>query len=119
MGLLDGGIAGIVGSALNVLTLTGTLTRASGTTVDTYGDPVTSSTDYAFKGFDETPSAAYRARAGIPIGDVIIQVVGTSISTVPQIDDLIAFRGKSWRVRVVSTDPARALYACQCFEVTV
>lgn len=117
MGLLDGGIAGIVGRATAGITLSGTLTRASGTTVDSYGDPVTSSTDYAFRGFREDYSAAYRARAGIPVGDCRIMIVATSLAVAPQVDDLITLQGKSYRARVVSTDPATAMFDCQVFEV--
>jgi hypothetical protein len=119
MSLLDGGIATIVGNALSSIMLDGTLQRTVATTADAYGDPVESSvTSYAIKAFDEEYTAAYRAVAGIPETDSKVNILASLLAVEPQPDDVIVFRGRTLRVRAVMSDPARALWTCQVFEVS-
>lgn len=118
MGLLDGGIARIVNSALGSLLLPGTLRREGEISVTAYGDPSPGTAiTYSFKGFYEDKSAAYRAAAGIPETDVFINIAGASCAVVPAPDDLLYFKSSWWRARRVTTDPADAIYIVQCFKV--
>jgi hypothetical protein len=117
MSLLDGGIARMVGNGLDFMMLDGALVQANASAVDEHGVPIETTTIYAFRGFTEDYTAAYRAMAGIPLTDIAVMIVASSTDRTPAIDDQIVIRGKTYRVRAVTSDPAYAMWACQCFEV--
>jgi hypothetical protein len=118
MGLLDGGLAAIVGNALDFLLLDGTLRRETSTTVDEHGAPVaTAVVTFAFRGFDDVYDAAYRARAGIPATDIKICIPAASLATTPRQDDKLTIRGVWYQARAVVSDPARALWEIQAFAI--
>lgn len=117
MGLLDGDLATEIGNAINDLMLDGTIVRGS-TSVDEYGDEVPGDEiTYTFRGFDEDIDDRYRTQAGIPEGDILINVVASKSATIPQPNDRLVLRGVSYAARSVRTDPARALYVVQAFRV--
>ena len=98
--------------------LIGTLTRSTGTTVDSYGDPVTSNTVYTVEGFNDEYSEIYRAQAGVPETDSKVTLILGNCEVDPIKDDLIKFPNwPSFKVRKVKIDPARAHAECQSFQV--
>ena len=113
--LLDGGLARIIGRAVDGLMLDGVLTRGVSTTADERGNPVETDDEYPFRGFTENYSATYRATAGIPSTDLAVNIIAASIATTPKIDDRVTMRGTTYRIRSVTTDPAQAMWVCQSF----
>lgn len=118
MALLTGDLAALVGTALDGIMLDGVLQRPVASSVDDHGSPLATYATHVFRGFDDEYSATYRAQAGIPETDALIQILAASCATTPQRDDRLVVRGKTYRVRSVTTDPARAVWACQSFEVS-
>lgn len=113
--LLDGGLARIIGRAVDGLMLDGVLTRGVSTTADERGNPEETDDTYPCRGFTEDYTAFYRAQAGVPAGDVKVNILAASIATTPLIDDRVTMRGATYRIRSVTTDPAHALWVCQSF----
>ncbi|QIG67376.1 hypothetical protein EVB39_047 [Rhizobium phage RHph_TM3_3_9] len=112
---LEGQIAKAITKGFKGKLLKGVLTRTvPGGTLDSYGDPVGSSTQtFSFEGFAENFTAFYRANAGIPDGDVSILFIAPSIKpvTVPTKDDRVTLRGVTYQLRqLVEADPAGATY---------
>ncbi|QIG75284.1 hypothetical protein EVC29_055 [Rhizobium phage RHph_Y52] len=110
---LEGQIAKAIAKGFKGKLLKGVLTRnVPGGTLDSYGDPVGSSTQtFSFEGFAENFTAFYRANAGIPDGDVSILFIAQTLSTVPTKDDRVTLRGVTYQLRqLVEADPAGATY---------
>lgn len=100
------------------LPLSGTLYREASTTLDANNDPVVTYTSYTFRGYVDEYSDTRRATAGIPMGDRIAAIFGASLSVVPEIGDVVKYPGYNhMKLREVPTDPAKALYECQAYEV--
>lgn len=116
--LLDGGLARLIGRAVNNLMLDGVLTRGVSTTADERGNPEETDDEFPCRGFTENYSATYRATAGIPSTDLAVNILAASIATTPMIDDRVTMRGATYRIRSVTTDPAHALWVCQAFQVS-
>jgi hypothetical protein len=98
--------------------LTGTLTRETATGLDSYGDPTTTSATYRVQGFHDAYDESYRVRAGIPETDSKIVLVLGNGQIDPIKDDEITLSGyKTFKVRRVKVDPAKATAECQVFEI--
>lgn len=98
----------------------GTLTRMVSTGVDENNDPVQTPVEFRVQGFVDDYSAFYRASAGIPDGDSKVTLIAGNSATEPLKMDNIQF--PNWplfQVREVRTDPAKATFECQSFEVEV
>ena len=50
-------------------------------------------------------------------GDVIIQLIGDSISAVPKAQDKITIESATYRIKNLDRDPAAAMYTCLCKPV--
>lgn len=91
--------------------------------LDEYGDPIEiSATPQTIEGFTEQYDASYRARAGIPETDLMVNWFSQSApGVVPVQDSVISMTQNSvvswYQVRRVGTDPAQALWVCQAFEI--
>lgn len=72
---------------------------------------------YPCKAMIDTYSDHLRAVSDIPGTDVKLMIVGTSIAVDPLKEDSVAIAGKNYRIREVSTDPARAMWTCQASPV--
>jgi hypothetical protein len=98
--------------------LTGTLTRIINGGVDEYGDPSTTTQTFRVEGFVDAYSDAYRAQAGIPETDSKITLIAGNSAVEPIKLDRIQFTNwPLFEVRVVKTDPAKATFECQSYEV--
>ena len=99
--------------------LSGTLRRKTpGNTLDEYGDPTSNTfTTYTFNGMVDTYNAVYRAQAQIPETDVKVLIIAGSLSVDPQRDDQVKIRSTWYQLRSAETDPARAAWECQAFEI--
>lgn len=96
----------------------GTLTRMIPGSVDEYGDPVSTPTEFRVEGFVDTYSDFYRAQAGIPQNDVKIVLIAGNSATEPKKEDEISFAGyPTYQVREIKTDPAFATWELQSFSV--
>jgi len=99
----------------------GTLSRSTASVLDAYGDPLPSGEEtYPFEGFVEGFSLYSRSQAGIPDADAKISIIGGSLpdGIVPQQDDRIEIGGQRFNtVRLISVDPAGALYETQATEL--
>lgn len=119
MGLLDGDIAALVSDGLESadLPLDLTLIRTTPGTPDP-DQPWVSVTDtvtsYACRGFEDSYSAYYIVNGLVEEGDRKIMIVVPSLSVTPQPGDQITSRGETFTVIRAKTDPARALWECQC-----
>lgn len=118
MSLLEGDLAKQIFDGFKGRLLKGTLIRRESTGVtDENNDPVVQDVSYSCEGFIDSYDEYYRARAGIPIEDSKVGIFGSSIATIPQIDDEVTMRGQVWKIRRVMTDPALALYECQSYRI--
>lgn len=118
--MLDGLIRSQIAAGFKGRLLKGSLIRTTpGGGVDEYGDPIKPVTTlHPCEGFVETFSAFYRQQAGIPDTDVKILLIAGLIDTVPQKDDRVTFRGKTYQIRrVLDIDPAEASYQLQGYEL--
>lgn len=95
------------------------LSSASG--VDEYGDPLPSGeARFAFEGFVDSFSLYSRTQAGIPDTDARVSLIGGSLpkGIVPRQDDRIEIGGQRFNtVRLITVDPAGALYEVQATEL--
>lgn len=99
--------------------LVGTLTRATASSQDEYGDPIPGTPEsFVVEGFIDAYSDVYRAQAGIPETDSKVTLILGNSETEPVKDDLISFPNwPSFKVRKVKIDPAKATAECQSFKV--
>jgi len=98
--------------------LSGILTRSQATTLDSYGDPVSSTSEtFKVEGFPSQYEEYFRAKFGIPDTDLKIVLIAGNCETRPNKDDVISFREKTYRLRSVKVDPAEATYVCQAYEI--
>ena len=109
MGLLDGTLKQIIGSAVDFVMYDLTLTRETVThTVGT--GSTTASTDYSCRGFVDTDLQAYFDQKLINEGDRVVLITQTSLSITPVKGDKVTIRGKSSTVVDVNQDPAQATW---------
>lgn len=99
--------------------LTGSLVRATGSTVNEYGDVVPGSPQtFRVEGFPDEYNDMYRQQAGIPETDVKLILIAGNSQTEPQKDDKVTFANfGTFQIRKVKTDPAKAHFECQAFKV--
>lgn len=117
MGLLDGGLKAIVGSAFSPLLRDGTLHKRSALVADGRGGWIEgAATDIPVKLLFETYSAFVRDRDGIPITSVKVTMLQAGIAQAPTREDSITgpdpVNGSSITVKVadISSDPASATW---------
>lgn len=115
---LAGSLANAIAAGFNGKLLPGTLRKVTTTSRNSYGDPITSTADYAVQGLRDSYNAFYRAGAGIPDDDVKILLIARLCGAAPAIGDRININDGWFEVRKVSLDPAGATYECQSFSVT-
>lgn len=119
--LLQQELAKQIAKAFKGKLLKGTLRREIASTVNEYGDPVTSQVQtFSVEGIRDTFDARYALFYGIPQTDVRIVLIMDLIKpkTTPQQDDKIFIRGKWHQVRkILEIDPANASITLQCFEI--
>jgi hypothetical protein len=98
--------------------LIGTLSRATATSVNEYGDPVPG-IDQSFhcEGFPDNYDDAYRKAAGIPETSVKLILIAGNTTTDPRKTDKVTFRGITYEILKVKTDPALAHYECEAYRV--
>lgn len=100
--------------------LPATLTVITSSGVSSTGDATTlTETDYTCEGFLENYNEYYRAQAGIPNTDLKWNVFAASLPAgiEPSRDDKVKFRGDTYRIRTVETDPAKALWYGRAFKI--
>jgi hypothetical protein len=118
--LLTGQIAKAIFAGFKGKLLTGTLRQQAAAGVDAHGDPIPGAvTLNPCEGFTDQYDDAYRARAGIPQTDLIVNVFAQSLAAgiQPGKDDKAQFEGQWYQLRAVKTDPATALWVCQAYKV--
>jgi len=124
MGLLDGDLAKAVYGAFKGRLLKGVIRQsvvASSGGLDDLGDPLASAPiETTIQGFAEDYSESFRVSAGIPMGDVKVNIFAESMpGNRPSKDDLVRLdrgaRSTWYQIRRVATDPAEALWTCQSF----
>ncbi|WEX10283.1 hypothetical protein [Chelativorans sp. AA-79] len=118
--LLTGQLAKAIYAGFKGKLLAGQLRQQSSGGVDEYGDPIPGPvTLYAMQGFTDEYDDAYRARAGIPETDLIVNIFAQSLPAgiQPGKDDKAQFLGQWYQLRGVKTDPATALWVCQAFRI--
>jgi hypothetical protein len=109
MGLLDGTLQSIIGSAVDFILYDITLSRETVThTVGT--GSTTASTDYSCRGFVDTDVQTYLEQKIINEGDRVVLITQTSLSVSPVKGDKITARGKVSTVMDVGQDPAQATW---------
>lgn len=127
MALLTGDLASQVFAAFKGKLLKGiirqTVIPESGA-LDSHGDPIDSDpVDTAIEGFFENYDDAYKARAGIPLNDLQVNIFAKSCPGVtPTKDDVVKLIGTGgvavwYQLRKVKTDPATAMWVCQSFVI--
>ncbi len=89
---LAGSLANAIAAGFRGKLLPGTLRKNTTTSRDSFGDPVSTTADYAVQGLQETYSA-------------------------PAIGDRVQINGQWFQVRDVKIDPAAATYECQSYRV--
>lgn len=119
--LLEGKLKATIAKSFKGKLLTGTIRVKGATALDTYGDPVPSTTtDYTFEGIRDYFSALYAANAGIPDTDVKILILLGSVKPVyiPKQGDFV-FINAAWHLirKILSIDPAGASISVQAYEV--
>lgn len=95
------------------------MTRATATSVNEYGDPVPGTAIiYSCEGFPDNYDDAYRKTAGIPETSVKLVLIAGNTTTDPRKTDKITFRGITYEILKVKTDPALAHYECEAYRVS-
>jgi hypothetical protein len=118
--LLTGQLAKAIYAGFKGKLLSGSLRRVAPGGLDQYGDTVPGTvTTYPCEGFTDKYDDAYRARAGIPETDLIVNIFAQSLPAgiQPTKDDTAQFLGTWYQLRAVKTDPATALWVCQAYEI--
>ncbi|GGB00540.1 hypothetical protein GCM10011491_30930 [Brucella endophytica] len=118
--LLTGQIAKAIYAGFKGKLLTGQLRQQSAGGLDEYGDPTPGTVTLSpMQGFTDEYDDAYRARAGIPETDLIVNIFAQSLPAGirPGKDDKAQFLGQWYQIRAVKTDPATALWTCQAFRI--
>lgn len=77
-------------------------------------DDVAVDTDYPCSGLTDSYSALELANSSIQSTDVKVLIVAATLSITPVPGDHVTISGTTYRVMTVATDPARALWECQC-----
>lgn len=99
--------------------LNGVLTRATASTVDEYGDPIPGTAlTFPCEGFPDNYDDAYRKTAGIPETSVKLILIAGNTGTDPRKTDKVAFRGITYEILRVKSDPALAHYECEAYRVS-
>lgn len=114
---LAGSLANAIASGFRGKLLPGTLRKNTTTSRDSFGDPVSTTADYAVQGLQETYSALIIAAGGVPATDVKLLLIAGLCGAAPAIGDKIQMNGQWFQVRDVKIDPAGATYECQSFRV--
>jgi hypothetical protein len=123
-GLLNGQLATAIFAGFKGKLLKATLWRLVGgdsSGLDGFGDDLDQApTTWGAEGFTENYDDAYKARAGIPLTDLKVNLFAASLATGvrPQKDDKanIPAGSAAWyQLRAVKTDPATALWVCQAY----
>lgn len=107
-GLLDGGIAAVVSSALRGLYLDATLHRWSSTD-NGKGGGTSSFADDAVKAQLDATTQAQRLSEGYSDSDQRILVLAAGVDA-PTTDDEISVRGQRWKIASVATSAAGSYY---------
>jgi len=112
-------VAQQIAAGFNGVLLPGTLRRTTpGTTVDSYGDPTsTTVTTYECQGIVDTYDKKYRVQAGIPDTDVKLLLIAGLVEVAPIIGDQVKFRDQWYRTVSVRLDPAHASYEMQASAI--
>jgi hypothetical protein len=113
MGLLDGQIQSIIGTAVDFVLLDATLTQVSGDDPSDYvpGTGITPvETDYACRGFVEDDVQRYLDSGIISKGDRVVMLTQTSLGVTPMEGDKITIRGFESTVLSIGQDPAQATW---------
>lgn len=110
MGLLDGGIQALVGSALSSLLLDVTYTDVTPGGYTPGTGQTNTETDYSCKGFVEDDTQIYIDRGLIAVGDRVVTITQTSLSVTPAKGDKVTIRGVTSTVQDIAQDPAQATW---------
>jgi hypothetical protein len=116
---LAGGLAKAIAAGFKNQLLAGTLRKTMVDGRDSFGDPTSTTADYAVQGMEDRYSAMVKVAAGIPATDVKLLLIAGLCDAAPSIGDKVQLNGQWFQVRDVSIDPAGATYECQSFRVTV
>lgn len=101
----------------------GHLLRRTAEVIDLHGDQQSSGDElYSFEGFIDGFSAYFRATAGIPVEDVQVVIIATSMATEPTADDRVQMttgphKDKWFQLRGADSDPAKATWTCRAFPI--
>lgn len=77
-------------------------------------DDVAVATDYPCQGLTDSYSALDIDGTLIRQSDIKVLILATTLAIVPSVTDTVTIGGKSYSVISVATDPATALWVCQC-----
>lgn len=110
---LEGQLRNAIAKGFKGKLLVGTLTRMVRGGVDEYGDPISTPQTFRVEGFVDTYSDFYIQQAGLPETTVKIVLISGNSQVSPLKEDYINFRGETFQVNKVSTDPALATFECE------
>jgi hypothetical protein len=115
MGLLDGDIKAIIGTATDFLMGNITLRRVTATSFDpiaaTYSSPTNN--DHACRGYVDSYNLHDRATGLINDSDLKVIITQTSLDTAPIVGDLVIVKSRTYKVARVDQDAAGALWTLQ------
>ena len=109
MGLLDGDMKAIFGTAFGSFYLSGTLVRVT-LTDDGEGGYSEATTSVAVKVQVDQADERLRQAEGYSDGDVRLIILQSGIGTVPTTDDRVTIGGETWGVYAITADPANTYW---------
>ena len=118
--LLKGKIRKAIAKGFKGKLLKGTLTRRNSSTVDPNTGFPTNTTPQSFtvEGFHDNYNETFRVGAGIPETDSQIILIAGNCQIEPKKDDKIIFPNyPSFQIRKIKTDPDKAHFDCQVYEI--
>lgn len=110
MGLLDGQLQQIFGSAFGPLLLDGII-HSTTRTDDGQGGYISGvAVQYPCKLFSETYSDFFRTQSGIPDTDIRIIALQLDVGYQPTTDDEVEMQGRRYKIMAIEVDPAKVTW---------
>lgn len=112
-GILDD-IADDVVAALGGELRSATFYHGDNTGTDAFGNPITVWSSYPCEGTRGSYDAEYAGLSGIPRTNVKIEIIARTLAVTPKNLDRIFIEDSWWTITQLETDPANAVWLCQC-----
>jgi hypothetical protein len=115
--LLDD-LADDVTAALSGELRAGTYWRSEEIGIDPFGNPIVDWVSYPCEGTRGSYDAEYAGLSGIPRDNARIEIIAGTLAVTARNLDRINIEGAWWEIVQVETDPATAVWLCQCAAST-